>query len=387
MVDDCDDTTPCSSRISMRFMTDAPTLLTGMEDIKQFDSEFWECTKGLYVRTGSILRVPSSAYPKWGIRVTSENKAKLAAQAEWFRRKDYAEREDIPEVDKIEKSKHSASTRGTMAVTIGAMTKEALREASGPVLRVCNIAANTGEAAVALASAIHMDPTTREILERTFFHLVDYSAKKLEIAKRNLERYVPAQRIELHPQGDCQFFDDNTRTFNAVFCLGHFHKKPFLDVLAQIHRSLVDGGVLVSGDWHSSICDQPHTMYQTLRMMGVDKRRLGMFENLMGNLMKPREDWLSDEEREAVRQHQQMWIDLVAQSGSRIAEIKGQPRFYIGGAFRTTKRTMWEIERRGFVVSTDEIRRIFPRMQMHSPRRMVRGADSATVMMGVKRAR
>ncbi len=384
------DCSPCPVKIHKRFDSSEPALLTSIDDIERFDMEYWEVTKGLPFRTGSILRVPSASYRRWGIEITDENRKELSQLADWFREKDYVEREQNREIEKIEKSSHSVSIRARMAKFIGDMTKEILRSVDDgkQEIRICNLGASTGQVAVAVAAALNRDSRTSEMLERTTFHLVDYSGRKLDIAKKNLEMYRPGQ-IRQHAVRDNEFFNESALEFDAVVCLGHLHKKPFLDVLSKIHKALVQKGVVVSGDWHSSLCDEPFFMYQMLEMMGTERRRLDMFRELMGSLLSPSKvAGLCDEEKAAVREHQLMWLKLINESRDRLAKMPTEPRFYIGGAFRTTKTTLREFEEHGFDVDYGAIRKAFPNINTHAvPKPMIRGTDRATVMIGLKRNR
>lgn len=382
--------TPCPATITKRFETSEPRLLTSVDEIESFDMEYWEITKGLPFRTGSILRVPSSAYANWGIQITDENRRELSQMADFFREKDVVERERNQDLEKIEKSSHSVSIRARMAKIIGDMTKEVLRTTDDGKreFRICNLGASTGQVAIAVAAAMSRDSRTAEILGRTTFHLVDYSGRKLDIAKKGLEMYRPGQ-IRTEAKRDSEFFNESGLEFDAVVCLGHLHKKPFLDVLRKIHASLVNRGVLVSGDWHSSLCDEPYFMYQLLEMMGTEKRRLDMFRELMGTLLKPATaSGLCEEERAAVMQHQEMWVQLITDSRGRLAKMPSDPRLYLGGAFRTTKTTMREFEEHGFEVDYGAIRKAFPNINTHAvPKPMIRNTDRATVMIGLKRNR
>lgn len=382
--------TSCRVNINRRFNSSAPKLLTSVDEIDRFDKEYWEVTKGLPFRTGSLLRAPSASYERWGMQVTDENREDLARMADWFREKDACERESNHEIEKIEKSSISASIRGRMASLIGDMTKEVLAAVDDGKreIKICNLGASTGQTAVAVAAALYNDSRTSNMLRRTSFHLVDYSARKLDIAKKNLEMFMPGS-IRLHPVRDNDFFEETLPRFDAVVSLGHFHKKPFLDVLGSIHQSLSEKGVLVSGDWHSSLCDEPFFMFRLLEMIGLERWRLDMFRDLMGSLLIPTTCYnLCEEEKDAVKQHQDMWLKLINNSRDRVVKMPNQPRFYIGGAFRTTKATMREFEAHGFDVDYGAIRKAFPHINIHPvPKPMIRRTDRATVMIGLRRTR
>ena len=63
-------------------------LISSIDELDAFDKRLTEITKNLVIRTGSIFKVPSSAYHRWGIEITDENREWLKKQSGKFYEKD-----------------------------------------------------------------------------------------------------------------------------------------------------------------------------------------------------------------------------------------------------------------------------------------------------------
>jgi SAM-dependent methyltransferase len=364
-------------------------VFTSIEDICEFDRMVWEATRELPIRTGSILRVPSEAYGRWRVGLTDKNREELAEMADEFRRKDYRERERDPRIENVQKTSESLSMRDSMARVIGHLVKEVMGALNKPKreFTICDLAAGRGYASSAIAAALWADSGTSSLLEKTSFYLVDYSGKKLENVRRQLETYSP-KRINLHISNDDDFLNSTRERFDIVVSLCHFHKKPFLlDTLNGINGILMDKGVLVSGDWHSMLCDQPYYVYNLLERLGVESARLKHFRDLFGRFLDPGSyPELLPEEIMAVTDHQDHWVDVhydILQSKTTLAE---GARMYILGGFDTTRKRVEKLEEAKLITDPEKIRKAFPKANLtDNPMRMVKASDRASVIMAMKK--
>ena len=364
-------------------------VFTSVEDICEFDKEVWEVTKGLPIRTGSILRVPSESYSQWRMGLTEENREKLAEMADEFRKKDYKERERNPNIENVQKTSESISMRDSMARVIGHIVKEVMGalDKSKREFSICELATGRGHASSAIAAALWGDSKTSTLLKRTSFYLVDYSGKKLEDVRGQLETYSP-KHIHLDFSNDDDFLKGTRERFDIVVSLCHFHKKPFLqDTLKGIHDILTDKGVLVSGDWHSRLCNHPSDIYHLLEMMGAEAARLNLFRDLFGRFLEPSSyPDLEPGEIMAVTDHQEHWVDVhydILQSRSTMVE---GTRMYVLGAFDTTRKRIEKLEKADLITDPEKIRRAFPKASLtDNPMRMVKASDRASVIMAMKK--
>ena len=338
---------------------------SSIDEIREFDARFCEITKGLPIRTGSISRVPSDAYSRWGIEVTPENRTALAEMAEAFRRKDYEDRRLYGPTSQYEDTPFTNSTKTNLARVIGKVVMEIMKSLDDGArsFKICDLAPGRGRASTAIATALRGDRSTWGILSRTTFNLVDYSDIFLPNARASLEHFQP-EGVRAHSIKDEDFLVENGDQFDVVVSLCHFHKKPFPDVYGKVFSALREGGVLVSGDWHSSICNHPSNIYHLFEKMRIETRRLDMFGSLMGDLLDPVScPHMTMDQLKSIDDHQIHWADVYDQIIHSPAQVV-QPRIYVLGAFDTTLARQQKLENAGFKTDPDTIAKAFPRARL-----------------------
>lgn len=359
-------------------------LRSTMEEIENLDKEFWEVTKGLPVRTGSILRVPSSSYGKWGIEITPDNMDALERIVDSVRQKDKAEREQNEEISRMGKTELSKTTKNRMARMMGHIVKEVLRvtDDGRREIRICDLAAGNGLTSAAVLNAMIMDPETAGLVGRTSFYLIDYSGARLDSARKNLGQFKPGD-ISVYPTNDERFLSETGVKFDVVTSLCHFHKKPFMGHLQRIKEVLAENGALISGDWHSSLCNRPHHIYQLFEEMGIEKRRLDMFRKLFGSLLAPEsEREVRSEEVQAIRDHKSHWLEVWRRLPEQLRKSPKEPRLYVLGAFETSRARAKKLEDNGFTLDDDKLRTAFPGAKLQKyPFRMLSRSDHAAVIL------
>lgn len=363
------------------------TLLTSIGDIESFDDALCDVTKGLPIRTGSVTRVASSDYHRWGIGLTEDNAWALKDLVEWYRLKDMREMERYPEKEFVQATSFVSGLRSSMARVMAFIIKEMMLSIDDGKreFAVCDLAAGRGKASTAIAAALRSDEVSMKILERTVFHLVDFSAAKLAQAQAGLEIYSP-KAIKTHARSDDEFFGETGERFDLVVSLAHLHKKSFPEIYSSISNALLENGALVSGDWHSSMCQHPIFIYQLLERMNIEARRLDMFRSLMCEFLSPDSSpALSVEEIRAISDHQEYWTDVyldILQSSSRGPR---DVRFYILGAFDTTKSRVEKMEAAGLETDNGRIRAAFPEAKLPVlPKGLINGADRASITVGIR---
>ncbi len=362
-------------------------LLTALDDIIELDRALWEVTKGLPIRTGSILRVSAEDLHRWRVGVTEENRAELARLSEAFRLKDNAERERNPALENIERTSFSQSMRSSMARVIAFVIKELVAGSDDGKREydICDLACGRGRVATAIATALRSDNRTRGVFDRVVFHMVDYSSQKLHKARIGVMPFDP-KAVRLHAMSDEEFLAENKDAMDFVVSMCHFHKSPFSDTLRGAAGALKENGVLVSGDWHSLLSSHPALVYQLFESMRVETRRLDLFKSLMGDALSP--DSMPDmsmEELRAVADHQGHWNEVYHDLLQGAAKSAREPRFYVLGAFDTTRRRVEKLEEAGLITDGKRISAAFPKAKLPpQPKRMIKDSDRASVVMGLK---
>ena len=367
-------------------------LLTSIADLKKLDAMFWEVTKDLPLRPGSIFKVPSESYQNWRIGLTPENEAEIESLSDYYVRKDYVDRRLFKGSESAIRTPFGQSVVASMARTMGHIVEEILRSSDDgkSTVNILDIATGRGRTSCAIAAALTMENATREMLmKRTVFHLVDYNGEMLKRAQDNLRQFAPA-RIQSYHYSDEEFFNEDSVTvpeFDVVASLCHFSKKSFKDrIFRKIEKFLKPGGIVISGDWHSSLCDHPSYVYRLLEKMGLERERLKKFRDLFGDPDSPALSDKNQEENQGVRDHQSYWsgvyFDLLKSTSNRARE----PKIYFMGAFDTTRGRVARLESTDLIVDTAEIRKAFPEARLPDlPKRMIPNTDRASVTVGLKR--
>lgn len=364
--------------------------LRAVDDIIEWDKALREVTEGLSrpVRLGSIMRLPESALLHWGVQVDDSNRSELSLLSDRFYLMDADEgREGRLERDELHwlKKRATGYQMDSMAEMISRLVKEiALTLDDGKrEFRIANIASGAGKLCSAIAAALQEEPATEAILPRTEFHLVD-NHEKNALAELNLKGF--GAKVVPHAMIDDQFLGEGPKGFDFIVALSHFHRKPFLgSYLSKMHSSLSEGGLLISGDFHSRLCHHPQYVYELLDRMGLDPARLNMFDELMGPLMSPPDQRVSRIEKGALEEHVNYWTRLDWSIGG--ANYRGNTKVRILGAFLSCRQLEEMLREKGFETEVESIRREFPnaRLPFKLPVQVNEKSDSAAVTVALKR--
>jgi len=361
-------------------------LIRDIDKLREFDEKLWQITKDLPIRTGSVFKVPSAAYHRWGIEKTAENEEWLKKESGKFYVKDTDELLIDPYRENMIKTPFRVWTESRMADEIGWIVREFMRSMDDGEreFSVCDIGARFGQTTTSIVTSLR-DSDMDGALTRTKFYLIDRSAPKLEYARRELERYGAI--CSPKPDYDEDYLGEQPDgRFDIIVSLAHFHHKPFPDYFDEINRVLADDGVLVVGDWHSALWDHPINAAKLLERIGAGGQALDAFREHFGReLMLPDPDpKLDGEERQALEDHMACWIEIAANL-NKISRTS-RPRVYFLEAHETSKARTKKLEKAGFVVDMDEIRKAFPKSKLENiPRKVLRNSDFAVVMAAMKR--
>ncbi|NYZ73701.1 methyltransferase domain-containing protein [Candidatus Micrarchaeota archaeon] len=364
------------------------TIFTDFSDIERFDREFWEITKGLPIRTGSLTRLNSASFRLWRIGLTEENKPQIKALGDEFRRRDYIEMKNDSTIEGMETTNWSTMLRNSMARVMVHLAGEVLTALDGAdrEFHICELASGYGKTSISLASSLHAQGSD-DLLSRMHFHFVDYSQEKLERTAYNLKPYRPAG-IELAQQNDEQCLASaTTAKFDIIFSLCHMHKKPFLgDLLEWIHERLAKKGAVISGDWHSSLSAHPRLLLRLLERIGAEPAKRRLLEDMFQNSLREPLPEMNAEESSAAIDHQEYWASVYNEILTSPSTKAMKSRHYVLSAFDTSKQRQELMEERGFTLDMDKIRKAFPSAKIHAnPIHMIPETDRASVMIALKK--
>ncbi len=361
-------------------------LIRDIDKLREFDDKLCQITKDLPIRSGSVFKVPSAAYHRWGIEVTLENREWLKKESVKYYGKDIDELLLDPYRENIVKTPFRAWTESRMADEIGWIVRELMRSMDDgqKEFSVCDVGARFGQTTASVVTSLR-DSDMDGVLRRTKFYLVDRSAPKLEYARRELERYGAICAAK--PEHDEDYLNEQRDgRFDIIISLAHFHHKSFPDYFNEINRVLADDGVLVVGDWHSALWDHPINAAKLLERIGAGSQVLDAFREHFGReLMTPDPDpKLDADEKQALEDHMNCWIEIATNLNK--LNRTARPRVYFLEAHETSKARKKKMEGAGFVVDLDQIRKAFPKSKLENiPRKVLRDSDFAVVMAAMKR--
>jgi len=371
--------------------TNVITRITDVNDIIEFDRSLRAVTEGLPrpIRIGSVLRAGELAYAQWGIGITEENRDQLRrlANAHYILDAEDGRTERTGDDLKYVKKRLSSDSLESMALYIASLVKEIAVKIDDGVrtFRICNIASGGGRLCSAIATAMRENPESEAVLERTEFHLVDQS-NKISKAERNLDGF--GARIIPHAMLDDQFLQAGAGSFDFIVELSHLHRKPFLgSYLPKLHAALNDGGLFISGDFHSLACQHPYYIYNLLKEMGVENWRLNHFDELIGPLSLGIPNVLREGEAEAISDHYAYWLNLSTGIANR--NYQGERKVRILGAFTSAAQLDYALKEAGFCTDTDMIKKAFPEARLPNkfPLRVGDRTDKAAVSVALRLAK
>lgn len=346
-------------------------LVTTLKDIKAYDRRFWEITKNLPLRTGSLLKVRKEALHRYGIdisRLSRQEIAELRRFSENYHRIDLEDQEQQPKIDGFLQTEWRQDRKREMSQYAGQTVKELLRSlvARREHMTVAEIPARRKPASFSVAVALWNDPEVEQLLSKSAFHLVNYNNAKMHSAVREMERYHVHDIVPNWRKTDVDFLrSQKDGSLDIIITLMHLHKKAFLsEYLKELHRVLSDDGVLVIGDWHSTIFDHPVNTFDFFLNVMKAQQEADEIRKFFGpELMRP--DQKVDLTREEIRANK-VHLSYLREvyEGIQNANLGLPPRIHIFGAYRTSISLSEELEHCGFDTDIGSIRTNFPESKL-----------------------
>src|SRR5512143_678230 len=244
--------------------------------IEELDSRLSGIFRGFKLVPGSVCRIASQYLGNWGVVVNQATrpeieKRSMASYLEEGRQSDPSYHRAI----------NTATTRAGISFnnhnlneTLGAKAAsiiEALlhNRQKRAAYRILDVGAGDGATTLALLNVMKATGTDKAILSSLCFDLLDASTDALYEAKKRVEQRASVggtfattiqNYLERTPDG---FYD-------MVISNAALHHMAFPDYLAVLNSKLKEDGVMVVGDWHTTIWSQPAFVLPILNAMGAD---------------------------------------------------------------------------------------------------------------------
>ncbi|MBI4021551.1 MAG: methyltransferase domain-containing protein [Candidatus Aenigmarchaeota archaeon] len=304
-------------------------------------------------RLGSVLRVPSYAYPAWGL-----------AEGNYHR-----ESEQAYDVEFVEGSPRWMQYVSDASVRAGlgdfpqrlraenARVVASLIQETAGLVTILDVGAGAGHSAREIHRAL--DGNARD---RARYTLLDGARHRLDAAEALLqEEGITDYAIEL--ANDTQIaerFEEGA--FAVATSVAGVHAHAYLEpTFSQVAYVVRPGGFFVTADWHNSMWEHPRRVYQFLMGLEWDTKKQDMdaFRRAFPRYAREPGQTLGHDENanEMIRRFWTGWAEVrreaVAAHGFRKAD-----EMYLLEGHRPVERYLQEMEQAGFQLDTIATRRL-----------------------------
>jgi len=260
------------------------------EDILELDAMVQGLVSKLSYPMGSILKIAGRYLNNWKIEVSDDNQKELEKMSleRYFDSWGKASKETLVAIKTATKDAYFEVDNSTLNEHVGKMAVEVLAEMAKKdkdrQIRIVDIGAGDGETTGAVFDAI-VNQEAFELAERCRFILIEPSEDNIHNAAKNLKKH----RISHHHRpkfttigcDNHNFLEElKEERYDMVISSAVFHHMIFPGFLDQISGSLAKDGVLVFGDWYTSIFRHPAFVAEILQKLDIDKAGLSQFTSL-----------------------------------------------------------------------------------------------------------
>ncbi len=355
--------------------------------IEELDRTVDGIFRGLRMVPGSICRISGQYLRNWGIVVNGATKVdiqRLSLESyldEW--------RRSGPQ---FHQAINTATTKAGIAFNNRNLNETLAGKAVDIIeghmrtqrpYRILDIGAGDGATSLAVLNAMKAVGTDKKVLSTLCFDLLDVSEDALSEAKKKVEQRAAVggtfattlqNYLEMVPDG---FYDMAIST--AVL-----HHMTFPDYLAQLNRKLAPDGVMIVGDWHTTIWSHPVFMVPIMNALGANYGRVRGFEMLF-NIKKGDYERLFNALPPEERESNRLMLAFEQRLADELNGPGGRALLCILEGHESLAERVSQYRDNGFETDIEELRakhRGFARMSRNINR--LRGMDLATVVAMAK---
>jgi hypothetical protein len=337
-----------------------------ISELKQIDLFLGSVCNGLAMTPGSIFRIAGQYLPNWGIGV---NKSKNENWIEERSRNAYYEEWESGTGDAnvaIEKAIEKAGLEygnKDMNDVLADTVVRILHDMSGLIqdrtreFAIIDIGAGTGDTTVAILDAMQSSSVTEALASKCHFYVLEPSFKRLEEVFERLEEHPLKPRKTLISSNLEEYLRTVRReSFNMVVSNAVFHHMGFLTHLRLLRESLANNGIMVIGDWHTTLWQHPAYLAPILRKLGasdIDVRRFENFFNVRRGDVELVESRLTPMQLEANYQ-MLAYVTALADELKNVG-AKSQLRFF--EAHESLEDRLGKLKSAGFETNLEELKR------------------------------
>ncbi len=354
--------------------------------IEELDSRLSSIFRGFKLVPGSVCRVASQYLPNWGVIVNEETRDEierrsLASYLEEWRQSDPTYHRAINVATTragIRFNNHNLNeTLGAKAASIIETIAQG-RQKRG-TFRILDVGAGDGATTLAVLNVMKATGTERSVVASLCFDLLDASEDALYEAKKRVEQRANiggtfATTIQNYLQRTPDGF------YDMVISNAALHHMAFPDYLSDLNRKLGPEGVMVIGDWHTTIWSQPAFVLPILNALGANYGRVRAFETLF-NIKKGDYERLQRALPDDEKESNLMMLRYEERLAEELNGAGGRALLYMLEAHESLPDRLANYRKAGFETDMEELQRKHKGFckQTRNINRL-RGKDLATVV-------
>lgn len=261
-------------------------LVKTIPELENLDKALTEICADLGYFPGSLFRIAWQYLANWGVGVTEENRPWIENRSnqsyyeEWLRSTD----ESIDAIKEATKKAGLEKGNPDLNSGVGRLALDILlsMDDSERDFRICDIGAGEGETTKAMLDFMTLSEDGLKLAKRCHFTLLDPSRENLYKADRMVDSHIinKDNTIRYRTIRDNHTFLEELKdkTYDMIISNAVFHHMSFPTYLYQIEESLAEDGVVVIGDWYTTIWKHPVFVAEILKKLGISDENLYRFE-------------------------------------------------------------------------------------------------------------
>ncbi|NYZ73700.1 hypothetical protein H0O00_01005 [Candidatus Micrarchaeota archaeon] len=268
-----------------------------IEDVVILDGFVQGITRGLSYPTGSLLKISAHYLPNFGFELSDDNQAGFEALSlkKYFEGWERAAKVTLDTIKEATRKAGFPVDNSHLNVEVGKIVVELLMNlAKADKTRqffLTDIGSGDGETTSAVLDAI-CNEGAFELAERCEFMLVEPSGENAWNAVNSLKgngKDKKGHRINKEHKVSITMVSGTNHDFlgrlnegesDIIYSNAVFHHMIFPTYLDTLREGLAADGVLVIGDWYTTIFKHPALIAEILEDLGIDKVKLGEFRSL-----------------------------------------------------------------------------------------------------------
>jgi len=335
-----------------------------IEELQKIDAFLDEMCEGLAMTPGSIFRIAGQYLPNWGIAVNRKNeswiweRSRSAYYAEWEGGTGDANTAIEKAIEKAGLEYGNKDMNDVLADTVVRLLHDMSKTIQDKTrdFAIIDVGAGTGDTTLAILDAMQSSEVTEALASKCHFYILEPSFKRLGNVFERLEEHPLKPRKTLISSNLEEYLRTVRReSFNMVVSNAVFHHMGFLSHLRLLREGLAKNGVMVIGDWHTTVWQHPAYVAPILRKLGASEMNVRKFEsffNVRKGDLETVESGLTPKQLEANRQ----MLAYVTALADELRSVGAKSKLKFLEAHESLENRLGKLRAAGFETDMDELK-------------------------------